>query len=254
MTAKKNEGDSQLAFLVDQIKQQIIFGRLRPRERLIEDELSERYQASRHLVRSAFAELESMGLVTRRPNKGAIVRDFSVEEVEQIYEMRAILQAEAARRIPLPADKALLSRLEAIHEAHGKAIEKQELQRVCKINNEFHHTIFAASGNRYLAQMIERVWTETLGIRCYAIGDQQMVARSHDEHGEMLDALRAGNRERLVRLVVDHIWPALEAYKRAHGGWSMAAPGSGAETHSLGRATGEVTSIAARKPKRRTAA
>ena len=255
MTAKTLDGDSQLAFLVDQIKQQIIFGRLRPRERLIDDELSERYKASRHLVRSAFAELERMGLVTRRPNKGAIVRDFSVEEVEQMYEMRAILQAEAARRIPLPASKALMEKLEEIHHRHGEAIDNQELQLTCKINNEFHHTIFAASGNRYLAQMIERVWTETLGIRCYAIGDPRLVARSHDEHGEILDAMREGDREKLVRLVVDHIWQALEAYKRAHGGWSMAAPdSSAAETRTLGRPTGGVTSISARKSKRRSAA
>jgi len=254
MTAKTLEGDSQLAFLVDQIKQQIIFGRLRPRERLIEDELSERYKASRHLVRSAFAELERLGLVNRRPNKGAIVRDFSVEEVEQMYEMRAILQAEAARRIPLPASSELIERLEDIHRRHGEATDNQELQLTCRINNEFHHTIFAACGNRYLAQMIERLWTETLGIRCYAIGDPVLVARSHEEHGAILDALREGDREKLVRLVVDHIWAPLEAYKRAHGGWSVAAPGSAAETRTLGRATGGVTSISARKSKRRTAA
>ena len=254
MTARKKEGDSQLAFLVDQIKQQIIFGRLRPRERLIEDELSERYRASRHLVRSAFAELESMGLVTRRPNKGAIVRDFSVEEVEQIYEMRAILQSEAARRIPLPLPKALLERIERIHAQFTEATHQQELQRVCTLNNEFHRAIFAACGNRCLAEMIDRLWIETLGIRCYALGDPQTLARSLDEHGEILDALRAGDRNRLTKSVVDHIWPAMEAYKRAHGGWSMAAPGGGAEAHSLRHAGGEVTSIGARKSKRRTAA
>lgn len=256
MTAKTLEGDSQLAFVVDQIKQQIIFGRLRPRERLIEDELSDRYGASRHLIRSAFAELARLGLVTRRPNKGAIVRDFSVEEVEQMYEMRAILQAEAARRIPLPASKALMETLDEIHRRHGEAIDDQELQLTCRINNEFHYTIFAACGNRYLAEMIERLWTETLGIRCYAIGDPQLVARSHDEHGEILDALREGDREKLVRLVVDHIWAPLEAYKRAHGGWAITSPRSAnaPDIRTLGRATGDVTSISARKSKRRTAA
>ena len=224
MTTKATTGDKQIDFLVNEIKQQIIFGRLRPRERLIEDELSIRFKASRHVIRSAFAELERIGLVTRRPNKGAIVRDFSVEEVEQIYEMRAILQAEAARRIPLPLPKPLLERIEKIHVQFTDATYQQELQRVCTLNNEFHRAIFAACGNRCLAEMIDRLWIETLGIRCYALGDPQMLARSLDEHGEILNALRAGDRHKLVKSVVDHIWPALEAYKRAHGGWSMPTP------------------------------
>ncbi len=257
MTAKTTDGDNQLEYLIDQIKQQIIFGRLRPRERLIEDELSERYQASRHLIRSAFAELERMGLVNRRPNKGAIVRDFSVREVEEIYEMRAVLQAEAARRIPLPVSKDLIEKLEAVHQEHGAAIEAQQPQRVCSINNTFHRLMFAASGNRYLAEQIERMWIETLGIRCYAIGDPQMVARSHEEHGAMLDALRAGDRERLVHLVVEHIWPALEAYKRAHGGWAVpatpmvVADDSSALKKGKGKKAGSMPGLTAQKKSRR---
>jgi len=212
------EGDRQLDAIVARIKHLIIFGRLRPRERLIEDDLTAQFQTSRHVIRTAFVTLEHMGLVTRRPNKGVIVRDFSVAEVEEIYEMRAMLQAEAARRVPLPAP--ILEELTAIHEAHGAAIDRQDLGAVCSLNNDFHRTIFAACGNRYLAQTIEKLWTESLAIRCHAIGDPMLLARSQREHGRILDALRGSDRETLVREVVGHIWPALEAYKRTHGGWT----------------------------------
>lgn len=211
--------DKELAELVDHIKQDIIFGRLRPRERLIEDDLSTRLRASRHLIRSAFSDLEKLGLVTRRPNKGAMVRDFSPREVEEMYEVRVLLQAEAIRRIPLPADRALIDRLEAIHDQYCEAMDRHELKRVCTLNNEFHHTMFSACNNNYLAGMIQRVWVETLGIRCYAIGDPVLLVRSRSEHRKMLDALRASERNKLVQLCVEHIWPALQAYKRAHGGW-----------------------------------
>lgn len=216
---RKSHSDNELAELVDKIKQEIIFGRLRPRERLIEDDLSERFGASRHLVRSAFSDLEKLGLVTRRPNKGAIVRDFSPREVEEMYEMRAWLQAEAARRIPLPADQTLIAQLEAIHDQYSEAVDRRDLKRVCTLNNEFHHTMFSACNNTYLAGMIQRVWVETLGIRCYAIGDPVLLVRARAEHRKMLDALKAGERNKLEQLCVDHIWPALQAYKRAHGGW-----------------------------------
>ncbi len=216
---RKSYSENELAELVDHIKQDIIFGRLRPRERLIEDDLSIRFGASRHLIRSAFFDLEKIGLVTRRPNKGAIVRDFSPRDVEEIYEMRALLQAEAARRIPFPADAAFIDRLEAIHYQYCEAVDQHDLKRVCTLNNEFHSAMFSACNNRCLAGMIQRIWVETLGIRCYAIGDPLLLARSRAEHRKMIDAIKAGERNKLVQLCVNHIWPALQAYKRAHGGW-----------------------------------
>lgn len=221
-----NARNDQVNKIIVLLKYEIIFGRLRPRERLIEDELCSQFSTSRHVVRAAFVALEHMGLVTRRPNKGAIVRDFSVEEVEEMYEMRALLQAEAARRIPLPASSELLDKVRALHAEYSRAVAEHDLGLVCTINNRFHHAIFEACGNRYLVQMIERIWTETLAIRCYAIGDPALLARSQQEHERIIATLAEGNREELVRQVVDHIWPALEAYKRAHGGWNVMAMAS----------------------------
>lgn len=217
---------SEVERIVTLVKHQIIFGRLKPRERLTEDDFCSHFNASRHLVRAVLVRLEHLGVVTRRPNRGAVVRDFSVEEVEEMYEMRALLQAEAARRIPLPAPSLLLEQLRAIHTEHAAAIARQDLGLVCSINNDFHRTVFAAAGNRFLVQMIERLWTESLGIRCYAMGDPALLERSHKVHGQIIAALAVGDRASLVQLVVDHIWPALEAYKRAHGGWKAAQYGS----------------------------
>jgi DNA-binding GntR family transcriptional regulator len=216
----KNVNSQSLEAIVDFIKQNIIFGRLRPRERLIEEEITAKFAVSRHVVRAAMVELERMGLVTRRPNKGVAVRDFSVEEVEHIYEVRGLLQGEAARRIPMPAGNSLLSDLEAIHEQYCKAHDAGDLQAVCTLNNIFHQTIWAACGNACLARLLDQLWTETLGIRCYGIGDPQLLALARAEHAEMIEYLRKGDRDRFVALTTEHMLPSLEAYKRAHGGWS----------------------------------
>lgn len=216
----QNKNSQHVAQIVDFIKQKIIFGRLRPRERLIEEDITAQFDVSRHIVRAAMADLEQMGLVSRRPNKGVTVRDFSVEEVEQIYETRALLQTEAARRIPLPASRELIADLEAIHRDYCAAHESGELQKVCTLNNKFHRRIWAACGNICLAGLIDRVWVETLGIRCYGIGDPVLLKLAREEHGRMIDMLRTGDREGFISLSVDHMQPALEAYKRAHGGWN----------------------------------
>ncbi len=209
----------ELADIVQSLKEEIIFGRLLPRERLVEGELSDRYGASRHLIRSALTELQGMGLVARRRNKGAMVRDFSVEEVDEIYEMRALLQREAVLRIPWPIDRALLRELQDIHCSYSRCVEAGDLRQVCILNNKFHFTMFEAANNRCLTEMIQRIWTETLGIRCYSIGDPIWLGRARDEHAAMIAQLATGSREGLLRLVDAHIWPALELYKRAHGGW-----------------------------------
>lgn len=218
MSQKKNA--EQVSRIVQSIKQDIIFGRLRPRERLIEEDITAQFDASRHIVRAAMNELEQLGLVTRRPNKGVTVRDFTVEEVEQIYEIRAFLQTEAAHQVPMPAPGALISALEEIHADYCRAHDNGELSRVCSLNNKFHRAIWGSCRNQYLAKLIDRVWTETLGIRCYGIGDPVLLALARREHGEMIEALRKGDRETFLRLTVDHMQPSLEAYKRAHGGWS----------------------------------
>lgn len=220
MGLTKKVNSQSLDAIIDFIKQNIIFGRLRPRERLIEEEITAKFAVSRHVVRAAMVELERMGLVTRRPNKGVAVRDFSVEEVEHIYEVRALLQSEAARLIPMPASAALLSELETIHKQYCDAHDVGDLQAVCTLNNVFHQTIWAACGNTCLTRLLDQLWTETLGIRCYGIGDPQLLARARAEHAQMIEYLRSGDHERFVALSTEHMLPSLEAYKRAHGGWS----------------------------------
>lgn len=217
----------KLSELTEKMREAIIFGRLRPRERLVEDEVIERYGATRHLVRSAMAALEQAGLVTRRPNRGYVVRDFSVEEVEELYEMRAILQAEAARRVPMPVPESLLASLEQIHDDYSNSVDALDLQQTTTLNNLFHETIFGACGNRFLAEAVASYWSRTTAIRCYAIGDPDLLRKSRAEHRAIIDALARSDRDLFVKLCVDHIYPALEAYKRAHGGWQVAQRSAG---------------------------
>ena len=73
----------------------ILFGGLRPRERLVEEPLMQRFGAKRHAVRQALLDLEHIGIVVRSPNRGAAVRDFSAEEVEEITEVRETLHRRA---------------------------------------------------------------------------------------------------------------------------------------------------------------
>src|SRR5688572_18239602 len=78
------------------LEEDIIFGRLAPGTRLTEDALLSRFAVTRHFARQALVQLEAMGIVSRERNKGATVRSLSPREVREIYEVRELLQRQAA--------------------------------------------------------------------------------------------------------------------------------------------------------------
>ncbi len=203
--------------LIAAIEEDIIFGRLRPRERLVEDVLMERHGVKRHVVRQALDRLARMGIVVKERNKGCAVRDYRPDEVENIFEIRALLQEHAAKRIPLPADKTLVATLADIHDEHCKAVDAGDLRAVYRLNNAFHDTLFGACGNPYLADSIAHYAWIAHAIRSYRIGDPTLLAQARVEHKEMIDALAAGDRDELVRLCVVHINPSKDAYLAAEG-------------------------------------
>lgn len=205
------------------LEDDIIFGRLRPRERLVEDSLMERYGAKRHVVRQALDRLTRMGIVVRERNKGCAVRDYAPEEVEDIYEIRALLQGHAAQRIPLPAPDQLVRQLTDIHEQHCAAVSAGDLRAVRDLNNLFHDTLFGACGNPYLVEAIAHYSWIAHAIRSYRIGDPVLLAQAQAEHAQMIEALSVGDREWLVKLCVEHIIPSKQAYLRAEAGRDSAA-------------------------------
>jgi len=214
----RRPSQSSLDTVIRALEEDIIFGRLRPRERLLEDALMERFDVKRHVVRQALTELGRLGIVIHERNKGTSVRDFSIEDVENIYEVRALLQRHAAERIALPPPDDLIETLRSIHEHHSKAIEAGDLRAVYRLNNEFHDSFFGACGNSYLAQSIAEYSWLAHAIRSYRIGDPDLLGQARDEHALMIDALEKADRDALVDLCVRHINPSKEAYLR-HERW-----------------------------------
>ena len=212
---------SDLTTVVKTLEDEIIFGRLRPRERLIEDELLARFAVKRHVVRQALVELERLGIVIKERNKGAMVRDFTPEEVEHIYEMRELLHERAVRRMPLPASSTLILKLKEINEARTVAIEDGDLRHVFQLNEQFHDELFGACGNPYLADTIKQYERLSHAMRSLRMGDPETLGHAQTEHDQMIKALEAGDRAQLVSLCVDHIKPSKETYLAAHA-WTPA--------------------------------
>ena len=136
------------------LEEDIVLGRRHPRERLIEQDLCDRFHTHRGDVRLALFELEKKGIVQRIPNRGAIVRDLTPKEVMEIYAVREELEVMAARILPYPVASASLAELEKIQERHGAAIRNDDMLTVFYANLDFHRTLFALCGNACLIETI----------------------------------------------------------------------------------------------------
>ena len=204
--------DPSLADVVARLEFDILFGHLKPRERLVEDVLMQRLGAKRHVVRQALTELERMGIVARMPNRGAAVRDFTAQEVEEVCEIRELLQRRAAQRMPLPAGRDLIRQLEHIQRRHDRAISQRDPRAIDAANEAFHQAIFEACGNAHLTQAIAHYAYLTRAMRLYPLVDAALLETLRAEHWAMIEALRSGDRRALMRLSVDHIQHSKKIY------------------------------------------
>ena len=210
--------DDKVLPIIRSLQQDIVFGRLKPRERLVEEEMSARFAVGRHVVRAVLEELDRAGLVVRRPNRGAVVRDYTTAEMDQLYDVRRLLHREAAMRMELPGSPALVAELRGINDEYRRSCNAGTLYEAAGLNDQFHQVMNAACGNVFLAEMIQEFWLKTAAVhsRCYATGNMQRILETIDEHDGMVEAIASGANERLATLCVEHMKPALATFKVNH--------------------------------------
>ena len=198
------------------LEEEIVLGRRHPRERLIEQDLCERFATHRGDVRLALFELEKKGLIERIRNRGAIVRDLTPKEVTEVYAVREELEVMAARILPFPVAAADLARLEALQKKHSAAVDAGDMLGVFYANLHFHQALFGLCGNACLIETIEQLAQKVYGIRSYANASPQVLERARRDHLDMIKALRASRGEELIALTRRHLKPQPEAYIRAY--------------------------------------
>jgi DNA-binding GntR family transcriptional regulator len=209
------------------LEEEIIFGRLKPGERLREEALLERFGHSRHFIRAALARLEKMGIVVRTRNVGATVRAFSIAEVEEVYEVREIVQRQAALRLRLPAAPADIARIEAIHADYVRCVEAGDLRGIHTNNDRFHIAIFQLCGNAYLLALVRQYMDLTYVIRTNTFSDAAALRGSRRQHELMIEHLKGRDSWAFAELCVQHLRPNKEEYVRRLRE-SGEAPGPGA--------------------------
>lgn len=167
----------------------IRIGTLRPGDRLLEAELALRLGISRTPVREAIRLLEADGLVSHTPRTGATIRSLDYSEVTELYEMRTVLEATAARLAARTASEVELLELEALNAEMAAA--RSDVAALYELNHQFHRVLLDAARNRYLSHSVAALQKTLLILGPSTMQDTGRADEAIAEHGKLIAAMRA---------------------------------------------------------------
>lgn len=187
------------------LKTAIIKGDLRPGQRLVEQQLSNRLQTSRIPIREAIKKLEQEDLVEKTPGKGWVVRNITKDEIEETFGIRAVLESYAAYLATERVTDALIARLDSAIGAYREALTHRDTEALMFANTQFHEMIYKASGSQKLYSLINNFRDFISRYRRALLTNLDFAKISLEDHVQMVSAMRKKDKERVESLVRTHI-------------------------------------------------
>ena len=211
-----NNSESLIDSVYARLRDLIISNELRGGQKLVDRDLAETLGVSRTPVREALGRLAVMGLVEARSRRGYYVRQYTAEQMSDLYEFRKILEVNAAR---LAAQHASPAHLQEFHrlliESEKLAADPANRARTVEIDLRIHDLIARASGNDSLHQAIQNlmdkvsclIWADWLDTW---LADPVSVAAAHSEHKALLLSIVERDADRAAEYMGTHIDNARE--------------------------------------------
>ena len=175
--------------VVVEVRQMILDGRLAPNERINEVRLSLGLGVSRTPLREALIRLASEGALSSTPNLGYSVRPLALEEFEQLYDIRPLLDPEALRLAGLPSP----SRLAGLRDLNRELAEAQAGEDAIRVDDAWHLELIAGCPNSVLLELIETMILRTRRYELALMRETAEVARALDDHEQVHRALAEGD-------------------------------------------------------------
>jgi len=192
----------------------IVSGDLAAGTALDEQELADRFGASRTPVRDALRQLAFNGLVEVRPRKGAVVTRMTSERITEMFETTAEFEAMCARLATYRMTLLERGRLMELHERAAGMIARGDLDAYDAHNLVFHETLYGATHNGFMAEQALALRIRLVAFRRTQLRQGARMARSHAEHGEILAAMAEGDGEAAARRMRAHMLNAANALGR----------------------------------------
>ena len=199
-----------------ELERMILAGDLAAGAKLNEAKVAEILGVSRGPVREAFRALEESGLVRLEKNRGVFVRQISLKEADEIYELRATLDEWAGRRVAQTADLAQISELRALVDRMDRAAAKGDIDTYYPVNLAFHDRLIEYTGNAKLLRTYRRLVNELNLFRRQTLAHGDALTTSTHEHRDIVDKIAAHNSAAAGKALYDHASASRLRMHRSH--------------------------------------
>jgi len=181
-----------------ELSQQIISQRLKPGQRLREEQLASQFGISRTPLRDAISRLAQNGLVDIEPRKGASVKQFNIDDVVEVYDIRTVLEGLAARLAAPELNLNELKKLKAL-------FSKKDPRSLIKADTGLHDLIINSCGNKKLMEILNNIHGLVQAFRVAGYKSRQRSATATVDHKQILKALMERDGAAAENLMRGHI-------------------------------------------------
>lgn len=189
----------------DIIKQNICEGVYTPGQRLQETELAAALKVSRSPIREALRQLASDGLVVEFPNRGVFVKEFTARDIEEVFDVRVLLESYAIRHSAAHMTPERMEELMGYLDQLVHFHEQGELEEYIRVDAMLHQAIIRLGGNSVVEEMYDRVHSLIQRFRIYSLISKQRFDESVQEHRTVVHCLLTGNTEEADRVNQAHL-------------------------------------------------
>jgi len=192
-------------------------GHFAPEARITEQEVAALSGVSRTPVREALRRLHAEGLVRFTPNQGAVVTGWTADDIEEIFELRVVLESHGAYRAASRATPKQVERLKVLAAAYETEIGEEKpgyLDRIEKLNTDFHRELYDAAGSPRLNRALAALLETALVHQTFKTYSTEGLQRSASHHIELAQAVAAHDPEWAGSVMRAHILAAKRTLRR----------------------------------------
>lgn len=179
----------------EELKMQILTGKIVPGTRLMEVELAEDMGVSRTPIREAIRKLEKEGLITIEPRRGAYASQISVKDMVDILEVRQDMEGLAAFFAASRMTEEQKKELKQVSDSYNLAVAEGNTENMIAYDTRFHRIIVESCNNKILVHMIEQLQELVLRFRYIYYGEFRRAENMPEEHFQIMEAIREGRAE-----------------------------------------------------------
>ncbi len=187
------------------LRDAIVYGQLKPGEKVVQEMVAEMLHVGRTPLREALRQLETEGYLEVVPNKGAVVRKLTVQEVEECYEVLALLEGYSVERATRLLESSAFEEFRAIEKRMMIAAKAKDYNKCMDENALFHRYFHQVVQNALLSKQIEDLRRQTYRYRAFAVSVSDNVKENIAEHRRIVKAVAAGNAQEAGKAMQQHI-------------------------------------------------